>query len=306
MATAEENRHADPVVDVTRATEIAPGVIVLPDRGVQLVPNIGVITGEHSVLVVDTGLGPVNGAAVLEYAKKIAAGRKLYVTCTHFHPEHAFGAHAFAGDAVLLLNRAGADDLAQKGPGYLQMFRDLGPQVARHLEGVVLAEPDIVYDHHFDLDLGGRTVRLQAVGQAHSTGDQVVTVVDAGVMFTGDLVEVGQFSIFPWFPPYSVDVSGPLWIAVIRSLVEQAPRIVVPGHGETGGVDRLQVVLSYLENLRDETWRRRDAGVTETETIDEVVALMRKRHPEWVGEEWIEKGVASLFAEGTDAGAVDR
>ena len=43
-------------------------------------------------------------------------------------------------------------------------------------------------------------MHLQPAGRAHTKGDQVVTVPDAGVMFTGDLVETGQFSIFPCSP----------------------------------------------------------------------------------------------------------
>ena len=79
------------------------------------------------------------------------------------------------------------------------MFRGLGAPVARQLEDVVLPTPDIVHDVAHDLDLGGRLVQLRAVGRAHSRGDQVVTVPDAGVLLTGDLVEAGQFPIFPWF-----------------------------------------------------------------------------------------------------------
>ena len=47
--------------------------------------------------------------------------------------------------------------------------------------------PDYVYEESHDLDLGGRVVRLQAVGRAHSKGDQVITVPDADVLCTGDL-----------------------------------------------------------------------------------------------------------------------
>jgi glyoxylase-like metal-dependent hydrolase (beta-lactamase superfamily II) len=77
------------------------------------------------------------------------------------------------------------------------MFRGLGEPIARRLAGVEPVVPDTVYDDAFDLDLGGRVVRLRATGRAHSRGDQVVSVPDAGVMFTGDLVEAGQFVIFP-------------------------------------------------------------------------------------------------------------
>ncbi|MGW7685326.1 MBL fold metallo-hydrolase [Kribbella sp. NPDC054772] len=260
-------------------------------------PNIGLIGGSHSVLVIDTGLGPRNAEQVLKFATEYANGRRLYLTTTHFHPEHAFGAQVFAEEATYLVNAAQADDLAGKGEGYLTMFRQLGEPVARELEGVELPTPDLTYDGTYELDLGGRTVELRPTGRAHSKGDQVITVPDAGVRFTGDLVEAGQFAIFPWFPPYDVDVSGLRWIAVMERLVAEAPRTVVPGHGAVGDARLLGQVHDYLTELRDETWRRRDSNVSEDDTAAEVRALMIERHPDWRLPEWIERGVGCLCAE---------
>jgi glyoxylase-like metal-dependent hydrolase (beta-lactamase superfamily II) len=261
------------------------------------VPNIGVIGGDQSVLVVDTGMGPNNADKVLAFAADYARGRKLFLTTTHFHPEHAFGAQSFSGEATYLINRAQADDLSNRGPGYLGMFRTLGESVARQLEGVELATPDTVYDESYDLDLGGRIVHLEATGRGHTRGDQVVTVPDAGVMFTGDLVETGQFAIFPWFPPHDTDVSGLGWISVMKRLVAQNPRTVVPGHNEITGPQVLTDVQSYLETLRDETWKRRDSSMSQDTIIEEVQALMIDRHPDWDGREWIAGGVGCLCAE---------
>ncbi len=287
----------EPTVETSQAREIARDLVVIPNRGVELVPNIGVIGGDHSVLVVETGLGPRNAERVLAFAAEHAKGRKLYLTTTHFHPEHAFGAQAFAGEATYLVNGAQAADLASKGPAYLEMFRGLGAPIARQLEGVELVTPDVVYDDTHDLDLGGRTVRLRATGRAHSKGDQVVTVPDAGVLFTGDLVEAGQFAIFPWFPPYDVDVSGLRWIDVIGRLIATEPRVVVPGHGDISGPQLLADVRDYLELLRDETWTRRDSAMPPATIAAEVEALMIERHPQWTGKDWIEKGVGCLCAE---------
>jgi glyoxylase-like metal-dependent hydrolase (beta-lactamase superfamily II) len=146
------------VVEITGGQEVAPDLVVVPNRQMDLVPNIGVIGGTHSVLVVETGMGPRNARKVLKFATEHANGRRLYLTTTHFHPEHAFGAQVFAGEATYLANRAQADDLAAKGASYLEMFRGLGEWVARQLEDVTLAAPDVVYDGSYDLDLGGRVV----------------------------------------------------------------------------------------------------------------------------------------------------
>jgi len=288
---------AAPVVDVTGAEDIARDVVVIPNQRVPLVPNIGVIGGEHSVLVVETGIGPRNAEKVLAFATEYAKGRKLYLTTTHFHPEHAFGAQTFAEDATFLVNSAQAEDLSVKGPGYLAMFAGLGEAIARELRGVELVKPDVVYEQSFDLDLGGRVVELRATGRAHSKGDQVVRVPDEDVLFTGDLVEAGQFAIFPWFPPHDLDVSGVRWIEVVRRLAERRPRVVVPGHGDLGDTGLLTEVRDYLELLRDETWLRRDSGMSEETIVEEITAAMIQRYPDWAGREWLEKGVGCLCAE---------
>src|SRR5690242_4617716 len=186
----------DPVVRPEHAEELAHDLLVVPNRGVQLVPSVGVIGGREAVLVVETGLGAGNAERVLAFARDVAKGRRIYLTTTHFHPEHAFGAQSFAGEATYLANRAQAVDLRDKSAGYLRMFRAFGGPIEARLEGVTVALPDVVYDAEHELDLGGRVVRMAATGPAHSRGDQVVTVPDAGVLFTGDLVETGQFAIF--------------------------------------------------------------------------------------------------------------
>lgn len=247
---------------------------------------------------VPAGVRPTPEAEqVLALASQVAGGRELYLTTTHFHPEHAFGAQVFAGEATYLVNRAQADDLGTKGQGYLEMFRGLGETVARRLDGVRVPVPDLVYDDAHDLDLGGRTVRLRPTGRGHTRGDQVVEVPDAGVLFTGDLAETGQFAIFPWFPPYDTDVSGVGWLAVLDRLAATAPRTVVPGHGDVGGPEVLTDVRDYLRELREETWRRRDSAMKETEILAEVRALLLERHPGWTGREWIDRGVSCLCAE---------
>ena len=287
----------DPAVQVAGAQEIASDLVVIPNHRVQLVPNIGVIGGTQAVLVVETGIGSANAEQVLAFASEVAKGRRLYLTTTHFHPEHAFGAQTFAGHATYLVNRTQADDLQAKGPGYLEMFRGFGGSIARRLDGVRVPTPDVVYDDGYDLDLGGRTVRLRPTGRGHTRGDQVVAVPDAGVLFTGDLAETGQFAIFPWFPPYDMDVSGVRWLAVLDRLAAADPRVVVPGHGDIGGPRVLADVRDYLRELRDETWRRRDSAMGEDEIVAEVRALLTERHPEWVGRDWIERGVGCLCTE---------
>ena len=106
----------DPAVHVSGATEVADGVLVIPNEHVSLVPNIGVISGTEAILVVDTGLGLANASQVRDFAEEVARGRRIHLTTTHFHPEHAFGASVF--ESSYLVNRAqdGTYDWREKGP----------------------------------------------------------------------------------------------------------------------------------------------------------------------------------------------
>lgn len=294
----------DPVVQISGAVDVAPDVLVIPNEHAGLVPNIGIIGGTEAVLVVDTGLGLANASQVREFAEEVARGRRVHLTTTHFHPEHAFGASVFDS---YLVNRAQADDLRRKGSGYLEMFRGFGGTVAERLTHVEIPVPDEEFDGVRALDLGGRTVLLRPTGRGHTLGDQVVEVPDAGVLFTGDLAETGQFAIFPWFPPHDTDVSGLAWIGVLDGLIASGPRTVVPGHGAVGDIAVLRGVRDYLGELRDETWRRRDSATGLDDVVAEVRAVLVERHPEWTGQEWIERGVGCFCAESStlDSFSVD-
>ena len=169
----------------------------------------------------------------------------------------------FADEAVTVYNRAQLEELRSKGAGYLELFKTFGAAVAAQLEDVELVEPEVVYDGAAELDLGGRRAQLRDWGRGHTLGDQTVFLPEQRVLFTGDLVEERCFAIFPWFPPDDVDVDGHRWIAVLRELERLDPAVVVPGHGDVGGVEVIVAAREYLELLRDETERlarRRSLG----------------------------------------------
>jgi glyoxylase-like metal-dependent hydrolase (beta-lactamase superfamily II) len=284
-----------PVVNGT-PQEVASGVYVVPDGRVPLVPNVGIVLGDDTALVVDTAMGPRNGARIHELARGLAADRRLLLTITHFHPEHGYGAQEF-GDATIVVNRAQVDEFHDKAAAYLEMFRTFGPAVAEQLEGVELVEPDEVYDGDVhELDLGGRRVELRTWGLAHTRGDQVVWLPEERVLFTGDLVEERCFAIFPYFPPEDADVAGERWLAVLERLEELGPVVVVPGHGGVGGVEVVRTAHEYITQLRDEAHRLRSEGVPVDAAAEQLDAFFRGLHPDWVQPEWIGFGVRHFYA----------
>jgi glyoxylase-like metal-dependent hydrolase (beta-lactamase superfamily II) len=291
--TATEGPPVPVIADVA-PEEIAPGVYVIPDGRVPLVPNVGIIVGERAALVVDTGMGPRNGARVLEKARTLT-DRPLLLTLTHFHPEHGFGAQVFEREATIVYNREQADELMEKGPGYVEMFRGFGEGVATQLEGVELVQPHVVYEGSSSVDLGGVTVELSHHGLAHTRGDQLVLVREHGVLFTGDLVETRLFPIFPWFPPQDTDVSGGGWISVLELIDELDASIVVPGHGEVGGRELAAAVLEYILDVQQRVRDAGDAGSVE-ELKAELEPQLRERY-DWDAPEWIGFAIECFYTE---------
>ena len=276
--------------------ELADGIYVVPDGRVPLVPNVGIVLGRDRALVVDTAMGPANGARIRAFANELTGDRELLLTITHFHPEHGFGAQAFR-DARIVYNRSQLDELRDKGGAYLEMFRTFGDAVAEQLEGVEIVEPDETYTGDaYLLDLGDRTAELRTWGLAHTRADQVVWLPDVQVLFTGDLVEEGCFAIFPFFPPDDVDVDGERWIAVLERLEALEPSIVVPGHGSVGDASVIRTAREYITMLRDETYARASAGVAVDDAVAQLDASMRALHPDWVQPEWIAFGVRHFYA----------
>jgi len=83
----------------------------------------------------------------------------------------------------------------------------------------------------------------------------------------------------------------------MKGLLAAGDSLVVPGHGRVSGPELLEEVHDYLEFLKAEVWSRSAHGMSEEQIIEQVYRSARDRHPNWVGEEWIEKGVLCLCSE---------
>src|SRR5690242_1531602 len=91
-------------------------------------PNIAFVVGTRATLAVDTGMGPRNGAVVAREARKLAHGPTLYLTTTHFHPEHAAGESSFPAGTILIRPSAQQDEVDRRGAEYIDLFSSRSAQ----------------------------------------------------------------------------------------------------------------------------------------------------------------------------------
>jgi glyoxylase-like metal-dependent hydrolase (beta-lactamase superfamily II) len=263
-----------PLVKVEGLKQVSEHVHVIPDNSVQLVPNVGIVVGERAVLVVDTGMGPRNGAAVLAVAQKLAGSRELFLVITHFHAEHDLGAQAFPAATKLIRSTDQQQDIAEFKLTNAQGFAARAPFYAELLKDANYRKADISFDKDYDLDLGGVRVRLSALGPNHTRGDTAIWIEPDRILFAGDVAMKAQPAASS---PYS---SIRQWLASLDRLEALKPVLIVPSHGPTGDTALITGYRTYLMEVSERTAAEKRAGRTADQAVETVTAAMAERFPD--------------------------
>ena len=264
----------DPIVRTEGLRQISPHVHIIPDNSVPRVPNVGFVIGERGILVIDTGMGPRNGAAVAEVAKKLGGSRALYLVTTHFHPEHDLGAQAFPENTTLIRSNDQVKDIAEFGLQLAQMFARRSAIDAELLKDAEFRKANVTFDREYELDLGGVRVQLMAMGANHTRGDTAMWIESDRVLFSGDVAMRAQ----PAFAsPYSTIRQ---WLSSLDKLEAIKPAVIVPSHGPTGDAAFISGYRNYLIEVRDRTAADKKAGRTADQTTETVTAAMAERFPD--------------------------
>jgi quinoprotein relay system zinc metallohydrolase 2 len=184
------------------------------------------------------------------------------VLLTHGHPDHCFGAGAFAEDQPNFIghHRLGAL-LEARGEYYRARLADiLGADKA----GSVVYPTQEVMDGA-EIDLGDRVLRLTAHGTAHTVSDLSMLDTQTGILFPADLLFVTRVP--------SLDGSLLGWLKEADRLAATGAVRAVPGHGPAivEFAPAMAELTRYLSLLRDET-RKAIANGTPIEEAVETVA----------------------------------
>jgi quinoprotein relay system zinc metallohydrolase 2 len=256
--------------------EIAPGVFVHLGQIALMtrdnegdIANIGFIVGNDAVAVIDTGGSVREGRQLLAAIRRHTDKPIRYVINTHAHPDHLFGNAAFeqAGTSFVgarNLPRA----LATRGPYYIEAFRQI--MGAELIDEVRLVSPSVLVDDKLTLDLGGRSLLLQAWPPAHSDCDLTVYDEQTRTLLAGDLVFVTHVPV--------MDGSLHGWLGLLDKLAALPAQRVIPGHGPVGNwPSALDDERRYLDTLAADIRRMIAEGRPITEAANSAAAAERSK-----------------------------
>jgi glyoxylase-like metal-dependent hydrolase (beta-lactamase superfamily II) len=236
--------------------------------------NAGLVAGHEASLLVDTLFDLSLTAEMLAAMKAVTDTRPITdLVNTHANGDHCFGnqlldetvrIHA-APEAIDEMHEVSAQTLAEL------VTLDLGPTLTPYMrrifgqfrfDDITMRVPDKSLTGPSTLDVGGRAVQLLPLGPAHTDGDVVAWVPDAGVLFAGDLLFINGSPIM-WGGPTAS------WISACDDMLALNPSVVVPGHGPVTDASGILEVRDYLHHVGHQVRVGIEAGNTWQQTAAE-------------------------------------
>jgi glyoxylase-like metal-dependent hydrolase (beta-lactamase superfamily II) len=201
-------------------------------------PNTGIIIGDDSCMVIDAQATPLMARDVMAKVRSVTDKPIKYVLLSHYHAVRVLGASAY-GASEIIASQATRDMVTERGME--DMASEIGrfPRLFRGQESIPgLTWPTLTFVGQLTLWLGKRRVDIFQPGRGHTAGDTVAWVPDAGVMFTGDLVEYRSAC-------YCGDAHLAEWPRTLDAIAAYQPEAIMPGRGDAlVGRDKVDAAIA--------------------------------------------------------------
>lgn len=232
-----------------KSTVVTDGIYMLDGEDGFGGGNVGLLTGEEYVVLIDDAMEPTV-PALIEAATELAGRPVDFVINTHVHGDHVGGNEFVAKDGAIIVahdnirKRMAGDPELNTGPGALP----------------VLTFSDAVTFHVND-----REAFVFHIEEAHTDGDAAILFRGDNVIFAGDVMFNGLF------PYIDLDNGGTVagYIAGQKRLIEMADddTTIVPGHGPLAKKADLERNLAVLIDSRDRVKALVDKGMSEEDVV---------------------------------------
>jgi glyoxylase-like metal-dependent hydrolase (beta-lactamase superfamily II) len=176
-------------------------------------------------MVVDAQATPVMAKQVVERIRSVTDKPIKYVVLSHYHAVRVLGASGYNAEQIIasekcraMIHERGQEDWDSEFARFPRLF-----QAAESIPG--LTWPTMTFERKLTVYMGKRRVDLLHLGRAHTAGDIVAWVPDAGVMFTGDIVEYRSAC-------YCGDAHFNDWPVTLDAISAYAPEAIAPGRGD--------------------------------------------------------------------------
>jgi len=193
-------------------------------------PNSGVIKTPFGTVVVDGQPGYRAAQGLLKAAHKRTGWNVTYLIMTSHHADHSLGNEVFR-KAEIISTAAARKAFRTKLAAEHKMLSDRLKLPG--LKGIEYAPPTMSFEKSMTLHAGWpkrKQVEIRMLEMPHGAapGNLVVYLPQEKVLFAGDLLTGGVF-------PYMGNADVSEWARALDRIEKIDARLVVPGHGRSGG-----------------------------------------------------------------------
>jgi len=185
--------------------------------------NLSFIVTTEGVLVFNAGGSFLLAKAMHEEIKKVTNQRVRYVVLENAQGHAILGANYWKQQgATIIAHREADKEIKENGEEIYT--RTLNRQKDK-LIGTKVIRPDVVFDEHFTLNMGGTKIELMHLGASHSPDDIQLWMPQQRLLMSGDTAFNER--LLPIF--LHTDIAA--WIKTWDKVVALEPKIIIPGHG---------------------------------------------------------------------------
>ena len=198
---------------------------------------------DNSVIVFDPGATKATGEGVLQRIKEQTNNPVTHVFITHVHGDHWLGNHAIKNaypDAKFYAHPI-MIELAKGGAAYqwVSLMEQLTNGASKGTEAII---PEVALSNEQEVKIDNITVRAHLSEWAHSKSDAMFVIVEDKVLLTGDNVMSKRIARMN-------DGSFRGNIDTIEAALDYDIKVVIPGHGPSGGKEVLESFKQYLSTI---------------------------------------------------------
>lgn len=268
--------------DTYSATAIVDNVYVihgplgLPNKANKgFMNNPGFVITNKGVVVIDPGSSKGTGDMVLKEIKKYSKLPVVAMFNTHIHGDHWLGNEAIKlayPDAVIYAHKNMRQAAKTDGANWVKIIKDAteGTMVPTK---VVIPEKEVKHDEV--IKVGDLSFHILHYGQAHTTGDIMIEVVEKKVLFVGDIALHKRL-------PLMNDGHFQGNINSLNKILDSNISNFVPGHGTTGGKEVIRPFRDYLVLMKKRIGELYESNMSDFEMKPKLSPEFSAWH-NWVG-----------------------
>lgn len=241
------------------------------------------VPGNTTALITDEGVMLVDDKFAVDHDNIVAELKKVtgkpirYVINTHHHADHSGGNVKMQQMNVQVVSSQQARENMTGSPRD-GLFIDTHPGF-----------PNVTFENHMQIHLGGKRVELFYLGRAHTNGDIVVYFPAERTLASGDIFVFGDAT--PQLIDYAGGGSAKEWTNTLDSALRLDFDTVVPGHGNV-------TTKKEMRKFRDTTLALRNRVhemVVQKKTRNEIATMLQTDY-HWI-QVLLDRGLDGLIGE---------